>query len=160
MTVTFMGGAPSAGAPRPSVIRATTRAPWGSPPTRPPALWAVAESLLRDTVPGFSTSLDAFVARRLGPRGGVAILSGLGAIQLAQEPDGILSLAGQQKLRKKREKARQARIAEAEAASHGGEVPQHERTHTDDVVVDAPDHLARLSEQEARDREPNAGSPR
>jgi hypothetical protein len=43
------------------------------------ALWAVAESLLRDTVPGFSTSLDAFVARRLGPRGGTAILSGLGA---------------------------------------------------------------------------------
>ena len=29
----------------------------------------------------------------------VPILSGLGAIQLAQEPDGILSLAGQQKLR-------------------------------------------------------------
>ena len=81
----------------------------------------------------------------------IPILSGLGAIQLAQEPDGILSLAGQQKLRKKREKARLARIAEAEAASHGGEVPQHERTHTDDVVVDAPDHLARLSEQEARD---------
>ena len=43
------------------------------------ALWAVAESLLRDTVPGFSTSLDSFAARRLGPRGGVAILSGLGA---------------------------------------------------------------------------------
>lgn len=43
------------------------------------ALWAVAESLLRDTVPGFTTSLDSFVARRLGPRGGVAIFSGLGA---------------------------------------------------------------------------------
>jgi serine phosphatase RsbU (regulator of sigma subunit) len=42
-------------------------------------LWAVAESLLRDTVPDFTTSLDSFVARRLGPRGGVAILSGLGA---------------------------------------------------------------------------------
>ncbi len=42
-------------------------------------LWTVAESLLRDTVPGFSTSLDAFVARRLGPRGGRAILAGLGA---------------------------------------------------------------------------------
>jgi serine phosphatase RsbU (regulator of sigma subunit) len=43
------------------------------------ALWAVAESLLRDTVPDFTTSLDSFVARRLGPRGGVAIFSGLGA---------------------------------------------------------------------------------
>ena len=42
-------------------------------------LWTVAESLLRDTVPGFSTSLDAFVAQRLGPRGGRAILAGLGA---------------------------------------------------------------------------------
>ncbi len=41
-------------------------------------LWAVAESLLRDTVPGFTTSLDAFAARRLGPRGGRAILAGLG----------------------------------------------------------------------------------
>ena len=59
----------------------------------------------------------------------VPILSGLGAIQLAQEPDGILSLAGQQKLRKKREKARLARIAEAEAAAHGGVVPEHERQH-------------------------------
>jgi hypothetical protein len=43
------------------------------------ALWAVAESLLRDTIPGFTTSLDSFVARRLGPRGGVALLAGLGA---------------------------------------------------------------------------------
>ena len=42
------------------------------------ALWTVAESLLRDTVPGFTTSLDAFAAGRLGPRGGRAILAGLG----------------------------------------------------------------------------------
>jgi serine phosphatase RsbU (regulator of sigma subunit) len=42
-------------------------------------LWTVAESLLRDTVPGFTTSLDSFVAGRLGPRGGRAILAGLGA---------------------------------------------------------------------------------
>jgi serine phosphatase RsbU (regulator of sigma subunit) len=41
-------------------------------------LWTVAESLLRDTVPGFTTSLDAFLAGRLGPRGGRAILAGLG----------------------------------------------------------------------------------
>jgi ABC-type branched-subunit amino acid transport system ATPase component len=62
----------------------------------------------------------------------IPILSGLGAIQLAQEPDGILSLAGQQKLRKKREKARLARIADAEAAAHGGVVPDHELEHTTD----------------------------
>ena len=42
-------------------------------------LWVVAESLLRDTVPGFTTSLDSFVAGRLGPRGGRALLAGLGA---------------------------------------------------------------------------------
>jgi ABC-type branched-subunit amino acid transport system ATPase component/branched-subunit amino acid ABC-type transport system permease component len=84
----------------------------------------------------------------------VPILSGLGAIQLAQEPDGILALAGQQKLRKKREKARLARIAEAEAATHGGEVPEHERVHGDDHVAvgSAPgDGAARLSEAEAHE---------
>jgi hypothetical protein len=42
------------------------------------ALWAVAESLLRDSVPGFRTSLDALSAGRLGPRAGQAILCGLG----------------------------------------------------------------------------------
>ena len=59
----------------------------------------------------------------------VPILSGLGAIQLAQEPDGILALAGQQKLRRKRERARLARISAAEAEVHGGAVPEHERHH-------------------------------
>jgi ABC-type branched-subunit amino acid transport system ATPase component/branched-subunit amino acid ABC-type transport system permease component len=84
----------------------------------------------------------------------VPILSGLGAIQLAQEPDGLLAFTGQQKLRKKREKARLARIAEAEATAHGGDVPEHERVHTDDgVAVGAPptDGPAQLSEQEARE---------
>jgi len=42
-------------------------------------LWVVAESLLRDTVPGFTTSLDAYAGGRLGPRGGRALLAGLGA---------------------------------------------------------------------------------
>jgi ABC-type branched-subunit amino acid transport system ATPase component/ABC-type branched-subunit amino acid transport system permease subunit len=59
----------------------------------------------------------------------VPILSGLGAIQLAQEPDGILALVGQQRLTKKREKQRQARIAAAEAAEHDGVVPDHEMPH-------------------------------
>ena len=40
--------------------------------------WAVAEALLRDTVAGFRTSLDALVAGRLSPRLGKAILGGLG----------------------------------------------------------------------------------
>jgi ABC-type branched-subunit amino acid transport system ATPase component/branched-subunit amino acid ABC-type transport system permease component len=64
----------------------------------------------------------------------IPILSGLGAIQLAQEPDGILSLAGQQKLRKKREKTRLARIAAAEAEAHGGEIPEHELVRTADAA--------------------------
>ncbi|HEV8267073.1 MAG TPA: hypothetical protein VGR00_02520, partial [Thermoanaerobaculia bacterium] len=42
------------------------------------AFWSVAESLLRDTVPGFTTSLDALAAGRIGPRAGRALLSGLG----------------------------------------------------------------------------------
>jgi ABC-type branched-subunit amino acid transport system ATPase component/branched-subunit amino acid ABC-type transport system permease component len=46
----------------------------------------------------------------------VPILSGLGAIQLAQEPDGILALVGQQKLEKRRLKERAARLAAMEAA--------------------------------------------
>ncbi|MBK9968446.1 MAG: serine/threonine-protein phosphatase [Holophagales bacterium] len=40
--------------------------------------WAVAESMLRDTVPGFTTSLDAVAAGRLSPRLGRALLGGLG----------------------------------------------------------------------------------
>ncbi len=40
--------------------------------------WVVAESMLRDTVPGFTTSLDALALGRLSPRLGRAILGGLG----------------------------------------------------------------------------------
>ncbi len=40
--------------------------------------WAVAESVLRDTVPGFTTSLDALAKGRLSPRLGRAMLGGLG----------------------------------------------------------------------------------
>ncbi|MCG3192142.1 MAG: hypothetical protein DIJKHBIC_01378 [Thermoanaerobaculia bacterium] len=42
------------------------------------ALWAVAESLLRDSVPGFTTSLDALFGGRIGPRSARALLGGLG----------------------------------------------------------------------------------
>ncbi len=60
----------------------------------------------------------------------VPILSGFGAIQLAQEPDGILAFAGQRKLKKQRAKRRQAQIAEVEASLHGGVVPERELPHT------------------------------
>ncbi len=41
-------------------------------------LWATAESWLRATLPGFTTSLDAVRAGQLGPRAGRAILGGWG----------------------------------------------------------------------------------
>jgi len=66
----------------------------------------------------------------------VPILSGLGAIQLAQNPDGILALTGQQKVRKKREKVRLAKIAEAEAELHDGIVPEHELHHTTEEAAE------------------------
>ena len=59
----------------------------------------------------------------------VPMLSGIGAIQLAQEPDGILALVGQQKLAKQREKTRQRRIAEldsAKTADRSADVPSQE----------------------------------
>ncbi|MEX0665153.1 MAG: ATP-binding cassette domain-containing protein [Acidimicrobiia bacterium] len=68
----------------------------------------------------------------------VPILSGIGAIQLAQEPDGILSLVGQQKLKKKREKERLLTIAAAEALLHDGDVPDHERRHTEPAALASP----------------------
>jgi ABC-type branched-subunit amino acid transport system ATPase component len=45
---------------------------------------------------------------------------------LAQEPDGILSMVGHRKLEKQRAK-RRAELLAAEAAAHGGTVPEHER---------------------------------
>ena len=65
----------------------------------------------------------------------VPILSGLGAIGLAQEPDGILALVGNTKLQRKRKKERVARIASAEAEAHGGVVPTHELAHTGDSAA-------------------------
>jgi hypothetical protein len=42
------------------------------------ASWSVGESYLRSVRPSFGTALDALRLRRLGPRGGRALLSGLG----------------------------------------------------------------------------------
>jgi branched-subunit amino acid ABC-type transport system permease component/ABC-type branched-subunit amino acid transport system ATPase component len=65
----------------------------------------------------------------------VPILSGFGAIQLAQEPDGILSMVGHRKLAKQRAK-RRAEILAAEAAAHPGGVPSHEREMGEAAVAD------------------------
>ncbi len=58
------------------------------------AAWSTGESFLRSIRPGFTTSLDLLRARRLGPRGGRALLlgSGLGAL-LAGLRLAVLSLA-------------------------------------------------------------------
>jgi ABC-type branched-subunit amino acid transport system ATPase component/branched-subunit amino acid ABC-type transport system permease component len=61
---------------------------------------AIADLLPGETVTGLVTS-PYFVP----------ILSGIGAIQLAQEPDGILALNGQQKLQKQRDQRRNQQLA-------------------------------------------------
>jgi len=49
------------------------------------------------------------------------MLFGLGAINLAKNPDGLLAMIGHRKLDKRREKDREARVAVAEAELHLGE---------------------------------------
>jgi len=57
-------------------------------------LWSGAESWIRSWVSGFTTSLDALRAGRLGPRGGSALLSGCGmGAGLAGARLGIMALA-------------------------------------------------------------------
>ncbi len=56
------------------------------------------------------------------------ILSGMGAIVLAQQPDGILAVAGWRN--RDRMRARMQRdVDDAEAAVHAGTIPDHERIH-------------------------------
>ena len=61
----------------------------------------------------------------------VPMLAGLGAILLARQPDGILSLSGDLRRNVKTGvvKIRRERIATAEASVHGGVVPGHEQIH-------------------------------
>jgi branched-subunit amino acid ABC-type transport system permease component/ABC-type branched-subunit amino acid transport system ATPase component len=90
---------------------------------------------------GFSAVAGAAILQALGSLlpGGVTkeligsafflpILSGMGAMVLAQEPDGILALAGWRNRDRSRAKARRD-ITEAEAAMHDGTVPDHEQVH-------------------------------
>jgi ABC-type branched-subunit amino acid transport system ATPase component len=79
---------------------------------------------------GLGDVLPGAVARELvGSAFFLPILSGLGAISLAQEPDGILALAGLRSRRRKLSKQRQALVASAEGEAHGGVVPEHEQLH-------------------------------
>lgn len=57
-------------------------------------LWSCGESLLRSADPSFTTSLDALLAARLGPRGGRALVTGFGfGAGLAGLGLALLSLA-------------------------------------------------------------------
>ncbi len=66
------------------------------------------------------------------------ILFGLGAINLAKNPDGLLALVGHQRLEKRRAKERQTVIEQAEASTHGGAVPEHERPHVSSTTASLP----------------------
>ena len=55
-------------------------------------LWASAESWMRSTIPGFSTSLDVLRTGRLGPRGGRSLLGGW-ALGSAQAGLGLVLFA-------------------------------------------------------------------
>jgi ABC-type branched-subunit amino acid transport system ATPase component/ABC-type branched-subunit amino acid transport system permease subunit len=58
------------------------------------------------------------------------ILFGLGAINLAKDPDGLLSLLGGRRAERRRKRELATAIAAAEAEAHGGLVPEHEVIHT------------------------------
>jgi ABC-type branched-subunit amino acid transport system ATPase component/branched-subunit amino acid ABC-type transport system permease component len=57
----------------------------------------------------------------------VPILSGLGAVQLAKEPDGILAFAGKQNLAKRRAKEQQAKAVQAEGEQKAAAIDGQEK---------------------------------
>jgi ABC-type branched-subunit amino acid transport system ATPase component len=63
------------------------------------------------------------------------ILFGLGAINLAKNPDGVLALVGHQRLEKRLAKQRRQHVEEAEAVVHDGVVPEHEQLTTPTPLV-------------------------
>jgi ABC-type branched-subunit amino acid transport system ATPase component/branched-subunit amino acid ABC-type transport system permease component len=54
----------------------------------------------------------------------VPILFGLGAINLAQNPDGLLALIGHRRLERRRAREQRAQIERAEEDLHGGQAPE------------------------------------
>jgi serine phosphatase RsbU (regulator of sigma subunit) len=77
LLTTLVGAALAAGSARAvlliAVAGAAVRALWAF------VLWSTAESWLRGSLPGFTTSLDFLRRGRLGSRGGLALLRGWGA---------------------------------------------------------------------------------
>lgn len=74
------------------------------------------------------------------------ILFGLGAINLAKNPDGVLAIIGHERLEKKRAKERDALIAEAEAAAHGGAGPDDAAERGTAAEVAAPEPVPEASD--------------
>lgn len=69
---------------------------------------------------GFSWMPD-FLSQLITSTYFTPMLFGLGAINLAKNPDGLLAMIGHRKLERRREKEREARIAAAESGLHLGE---------------------------------------
>jgi ABC-type branched-subunit amino acid transport system ATPase component/branched-subunit amino acid ABC-type transport system permease component len=67
----------------------------------------------------------------------VSILFGLGAINLAKNPDGLLALVGHQRVGRRVARERKERIARAEAQVHDGTVPEHEQEHATESMDEA-----------------------
>ncbi len=94
---------------------------------------------------GFSAIITTFTHRfdnsvvsdLLGSPYFMPILSGLGAIQLAQEPDGILSLVGQKKLEKRRHRDRSEADADRSVAGDPDAVVDVNATEASTDVVTA-----------------------
>jgi ABC-type branched-subunit amino acid transport system ATPase component/ABC-type branched-subunit amino acid transport system permease subunit len=70
------------------------------------------------------------------------ILFGLGAINLAKNPDGVLALVGHQRLERRLARDRRRHIEEAEAGVHGGEIPAHEQLAAETVGASAAPSVA------------------
>jgi ABC-type branched-subunit amino acid transport system ATPase component/branched-subunit amino acid ABC-type transport system permease component len=95
---------------------------------------------------GLGDVLPGATARELvGSAFFLPILSGLGAISLAQEPDGILALAGLRSRRRRFSKQRQTLVATAEGAVHAGVVPEHEQLHRTENNARPADENAAMS---------------
>jgi ABC-type branched-subunit amino acid transport system ATPase component/branched-subunit amino acid ABC-type transport system permease component len=68
------------------------------------------------------------------------MLFGLGAINLAKNPDGLLAMIGHDRLEKKRTKEREARIAEAESELHEGREAELTTAVSEEEVLDVVAH--------------------
>src|SRR4051812_14540793 len=85
------------------------------------------------------------------------MLFGLGAINLAQNPDGLLAIIGHKNAEKRRERERRAHVVAAEAELHGDDVAAGEALHGE---LEAAERAVRSDEAGASTaRRPGVGDP-